>query len=146
MDQLESDFRKQALAHRFELLRSLSYFGRKNGQGAAGTAYELTQVAMRCGFVGERKPATGVVLDGWIREKNPPAWAVKAAVVMLFDLPEHTPSYEEMAAMGLVLAELFPDDSAEDLAGHLPEHLQGLEWEPVLKLACGARKRRLADQ
>ncbi|MCP5015844.1 MAG: hypothetical protein GY938_11345 [Ketobacter sp.] len=140
------DFRKTALGCRYQLLRSLSYFGRQSGQGPATTAYELTQIAIRCGFVSDRKPVSGAVLDGWIRDKNPPAWAVKAAVVMLFDVSSYTPNYEEMAAMALVLGELFPDDSAEDLKGHLPESLQDLDWPPVLAWACDARKRRLADQ
>ncbi len=145
LDSSVSEFRKRALAQRYALLRSLSFFGRQSGQGPAAVAYELTQIAKQCGFVGDRKPVSGAVLDGWIREKNPPAWAVKAAVVMLFEVPEFSPSEDEMAAIGLVLAELFPDDSLADLTGQVPEFLSHLDWGPVLELACSARKRRVAD-
>lgn len=109
-------------------------------------AFELTQIAIRCGFVDERKPVSGVVLDGWIRDKNPPAWAVKAAAVILFDVAEFAPTEDEMAAIGSVLAELFPEDSVEELIAQLPGSLQGLAWDLVLELARAARKRRIADQ
>lgn len=65
------------------------------------------------------RPVSGMVLDGWIRDKNPSA---------------------------LVLAELFPDESADQLKVQLPEFLLTLVWNPVLELASAARKRRLSEQ
>ena len=143
MNYTPEEFRKVALDSRYELLRSLSYFGRQAGQGPAATAYAVTQEAIKRGFVAPRKPVSGAVFDGWIREKNPPAWAVKSALFLLLDEVEFSPSENEMAAIALTLAELFPDDNEQNLINLFPGNLRQLPWLDVLRLACQARKRRI---
>lgn len=143
MNYTAEEFRKIALENRYELLRSLSYFGRQAGQGPGATAYAITQEAIKRGFVAQRKPVSGVVLDGWIREKNPPAWAVKGALFLLLDEDEFAPSENEMAAVALTLAELFPDADERQLLSFFHGQLRELPWLDVLKLACQARKRRI---
>ena len=137
------EFRKIALGHRYELLRSLSYFGRQAGQGPAATAYAVTQEAIKRGFVAQRKPASGAAFDGWIRERNPPAWAVKGALFLLLDEEEFSPSENEMAAVALTLSELFPDENERQLLSFFNGRLRQLPWLDVLTLACQARKRRI---
>ena len=143
MNYTPEDFRKIALENRYELLRSLAYFGRQAGQGPAATAYAVTQEAIKRGFVAPRKPVSGAVFDGWIREKNPPAWAIKGALFLLLEEPDFSPTDNEMAAVGLTLAELFPDENEQQLMDFFEGNLRKLPWSEVLSLACQARKRRL---
>ena len=144
MSNSSDEFRKVALEHRFELLGSLSFIYRKTGQGASATAYAVTQEAIKQGFVEPRNPVSGAVFDKWIREGNPPAWAVKGALFLLLKESEFSPRVNEMAAVGLTLAELFPDDDAESLLRFFDGGLAELPWSDVLALACQARKVRMS--
>ncbi|MCG8313806.1 MAG: hypothetical protein MI976_11365 [Pseudomonadales bacterium] len=143
MNYTKDEFRRIALDNRYELLRSLSYFSRRAGQGPASSAYAVTQEAIKRGFVAQRKPVSGIVFDGWIRDKNPPAWAVRGALFLLLDEAAFSPSENEMASIALTLAELFPDKNEGELLAFLQGQLATLPWSEVVSLACKVRKSRI---
>ena len=103
-------FRQTALDNRHQLLLSLSYFRRtQNGMGHADLAEEITQVAIMNGFTEQRTPPKGNTLNSWIRNREVPAWALKASSLLLLDIPEYQPkSDEESKALALTLAEAYP--------------------------------------
>ena len=139
------EFRRIAMDNRFELLRSLAFFYRKQGVGAAGVAERITQEAIKREFIGDRKPIPGATFDSWIRDKKAPAWAIKAALFMVMDLPEFSPSENEKMSIVLTLAELHPKASADELQALLEGSLKRLEWAELLEAACLARKRGMSN-
>lgn len=138
-------FRQRALANRYLVIRALTFHLRQSGQGAASVGYDLTQTAIRAGYVADRRPIDGSTLDGWIAKRNPPAWGVRAAILMLQQIPDFTPSLEQMESIALVIAELFPDKDAAALANDLPAQWAGGDWLPTLETACQVRKRKIAE-
>jgi len=141
----ENDFRQRALANRYLLVQALAYHSRQAGQGASATAYELTRAAIKAGFVADRKPVDGVTFDGWITKRNPPAWGVRAAILLLAQLREYVPTLEQQESIALSLAELYPDKEAAALLQDLPEHWPREGWDAVFVSACQVRKRRIVE-
>lgn len=140
-----AEFRQRALANRYQLIRAYAYHSRQAGQGPAAAGYELTQAAIRAGYVADRRPIDGVTLDGWIAERNPPAWGVRAAITLLFQVKAFVPTQEQQESIALALAELFPDKDAATLLNDLPDHWLRDGWLAVLEVACQVRKRKIAD-
>lgn len=120
------NFRDNALKNRYRLLVSLSYLRRHDqGQGQSDLAKELTALAIEQGYTQPRKAPPGNMINTWIKKREAPAWAVKAAGQLLLKTPNYQPqSNDEAEAFSLVLAETLPADSLETFIQLIPDTLK----------------------
>jgi hypothetical protein len=135
------DFRQAALKHRYILLLALRTIRKRQGEGAANTIYEITQLAIRSGYVEPRAAPAGEMLERWIKNQNPPAWPLKSAAILLARETEYMPRNEqEKAAFALTFAEAMPDKNAQHLHLGLCLNLQKIIDISTLEKACELRR------
>lgn len=135
------EFRQTALENRYLLLLALSALRKNQGSGAANTAYEITTQAIKWGYVESRESPAGAMLERWIKNRNPPAWAAKASARILADEVEYTPkSKEEQQAFALMLAEALPDLAAHALISLVNPALSQILDPALIGQACENRR------
>lgn len=111
----DQDFRKIAIETRYLLLLSLTYIRKKAHVGASEIAMEITTTAIEHNFLEARPPPTGAMLQRWIKNKNPPAWAIKSATLLLTKSTTFEPNEKEQVPFAFTLIELYPDESTENI-------------------------------
>jgi len=75
-----AQLKKSAVEHRYVFLEKFIKSSAKEFQSYPERAKYLTERAIGSGYVNQRKPVTGNHLTNWVSDRNPPAWAVKAAL------------------------------------------------------------------
>lgn len=119
------DFRNIGLANRYKLLLALSHRRKRDGSGAANTVFEITTKAIKCDYIQDRETPAGAMLERWIKNRNPPAWAAKATARLLAEAIDYSPQEEaEKLAFSLTLVEALPDQGPEAIYEELPKQLQ----------------------
>lgn len=138
---MSSDFRQTAIQNRYLLLLALRTIRKQQGSGAANTAYEITQESIKRSFVEQREAPAGEMLERWIKNRNPPAWPLKGAAILLAKEPEYSPHSEaEKAGFALTFAEAMPDSSWEELYRELCPGLKTKIGEEIMQQACENRR------
>ena len=82
--------KEEILINRYLLIRSYLYL---SSGSQREQAQRLTETAIRLGYVENRSPISGQTSRKWVKEKNPPAWACKAASAILL-ANQYKPSSE----------------------------------------------------
>lgn len=137
------DFRITALETRYLLLLAITHIRKKSHFGASEIAMEITTNAINNHLIEPRKPPTGAMLQRWIKNKNPPAWAIKSATLLLKDSMTFNPTENEKIPFSFTLAELYPDKSIDEIFEKIPSNLKpniSLDMLEKAKRAIGEKK------
>jgi len=124
--------RNIAYNHRTKLIGKFKFLFNQLGYTDSGCAFELTQHAIKRGFIPERKPLDGSALDRMEHGTTKlPIWASKAMAELLLN-NDYTPKSEaEYASLGwLWLEAKGPFSSLEDALNSFPI---GLDREMIKK-------------
>lgn len=139
----ERDFRKIALETRHLLLLAITHLRKKENIGASKISVEITENAIKNHLIEPRKPPTGAMIQRWIKNKNPPAWAVKSTTILLKNSTIFEPNENEKIPLAFTLTELYYDESPNNIYQQLPTNLQtnlSLDVLEKAKLAVGKKK------
>lgn len=120
----DQDFRKIAIETRYLLLLSLTYIRKKARIGASEIAIEIATTAIEHHLIEARPPPTGAMLQRWIKNKNPPAWAIKSATLLLTNTDTFEPNEKEQVPFAFTLIELYPDESFEIIFHKMPPNIK----------------------
>lgn len=139
----DQDFRKIAIETRYLLLLSITYIRKKAHIGASEIAIEITTTAIEHNLIEARPPPTGAMLQRWIKNKNPPAWAIKGATLLLTNSTKFEPNEKEQIPFAFTLIDLYPDESSENIFHKIPPNIRTtvpLELLEKAKRAVGKKK------
>ena len=115
------ELKKLALANRHRLIFFYLAFCRESDSSCA---YELTQHAIRCGYVKPRKSLPGATLRTWANEGGATHWACRAALDLIMKSGYQPRTNGEWAAVVyLWLEKIEPHQTKEQIIQSFPAHL-----------------------
>ncbi len=138
------DFRKTALETRYLLLLAITHLRKKNHFGASEIALELTTNAIKHHLLEQREVPTGAMLQRWIKNKNPPAWIIKSATLLLIESSSYKPQENEIIPLSFTFADIYKENSIEEITKKIPVNIKShLSFDLMEKaIKAGDRERK----
>lgn len=113
----DSEYSQTVAAYRSSIVKQWSFLSEMS---PANAAYELTQHAIKKGYVKPRPPVKGELMTGWCIKNTAPLWACKSALSLCLESGWLPSNPIEWAVFSYLYIRLEPELSIEQYLTALP--------------------------